>query len=283
MCRLLAYRGKQISLDQLVFQPRNSLIHQSYDAKELEEPLNGDGFGIGWFVPEIDEKPAVFVSTSPAWSNRNLRSIASKIKSPCVFAHVRAASVGDISEANCHPFQYENYLCMHNGSIGGFEKLKRPIRRELSDTVYNWLRGQTDSEHFFALFLERILKVKGTVTTKHMMAAMRDTVHAIQALKKKEKVKETCYLNVVITNGSTVVAARYISDKSEEPLSLYYSEGSQYVCEDGVCRMEKAKPDEHSVLIVSEKLTDFRQDWKKVPGNHVIAIHEDMSVSWEKI
>lgn len=87
----------------------------------------------------------------------------------------------------------------------------------------------------------------------------------------------------VITNGSTVVASRYISDKSEEPLSLYYSEGSQYVCEDGVCRMEKAKPDEHSVLIVSEKLTDFRQDWKKVPGNHVIAIHEDMSVSWGKI
>ena len=37
MCRLLAYTGVPIVVDQLVYQPRNSLIHQSYEAKELEE------------------------------------------------------------------------------------------------------------------------------------------------------------------------------------------------------------------------------------------------------
>src|SRR3954463_15117127 len=103
MCRLLAYKGVPITMDKLILEPKNSLIHQSFDAKEIEEPLNGDGFGVGWYVPELSIEPAVFVSTLPAWSNRNLKNLAKHIKAPCLFAHVRAASFGDTSEANCHP------------------------------------------------------------------------------------------------------------------------------------------------------------------------------------
>ncbi len=110
MCRLLAYRGASLVVDKLLYQPKNSLIHQSYDAQEIEEPLNGDGFGIGWYVPEIDPDPAVFVSVFPAWNNRNLRFLAPRIMTHCFFAHVRAASIGDISEANCHPFTYKKFL-----------------------------------------------------------------------------------------------------------------------------------------------------------------------------
>jgi glutamine amidotransferase len=47
MCRLLAYLGTPIIIDKLLYQPKNSLITQSFDSKEREEPLNGDGFGIG--------------------------------------------------------------------------------------------------------------------------------------------------------------------------------------------------------------------------------------------
>jgi len=284
MCRLIAYKGVPIAMDQLIFAPRNSLVHQSYNAKELEEPLNGDGFGVGWYMPEIDKVPGVFVSTSPAWSNRNLRNIAPKILSPVIFAHVRAASVGDISEANCHPFQFNQFLCMHNGGIGGFSQIKREIRHDLSDEVYNWLRGQTDSEHFFAIFLDRIIKKKGKHTAKDMVTAMRDTIKYVGSLKKKRKIKETTYLNVVITDGQTVVGTRFIeAADSEEPLSLYFSEGSRYVCEDGVCRMVDADPNEHAVMIVSEKLTDLRSDWKKVPANHMVVIHDTMKVSLEAV
>ena len=47
MCRLMAYKGTPIIADKLLYQPKNSLIRQSTNAKEIEEPLNGDGFGIG--------------------------------------------------------------------------------------------------------------------------------------------------------------------------------------------------------------------------------------------
>ncbi|MBL7864324.1 MAG: class II glutamine amidotransferase, partial [Cyclobacteriaceae bacterium] len=105
MCRLMAYRGTSIVIDNLLYKPKNSLINQSLAAKEIEEPLNGDGFGIGWYVPEVNNEPVTFVSVNPAWSNRNLRNLAPKVRTGCMIAHVRAASVGEVSESNCHPFQ----------------------------------------------------------------------------------------------------------------------------------------------------------------------------------
>ncbi len=92
MCRLMAYLGSPIIIDKLLYQPKNSLVNQSISAKEIEEPLNGDGFGIGWYAKEVNDEPVTFVSVNPAWSNRNLRNLAPKIRTDCFVAHVRAAS-----------------------------------------------------------------------------------------------------------------------------------------------------------------------------------------------
>ncbi len=58
MCRFVLYMGPPITLDQLTTQPEHSIIHQSYQARLREEPLNGDGFGISWYVPDISPEPA---------------------------------------------------------------------------------------------------------------------------------------------------------------------------------------------------------------------------------
>lgn len=65
MCRFIAYLGQPITLQHFVFEPENSLVTQSYDAKERKEPLNGDGFGIGFYVRELEASPAKFVSQHP--------------------------------------------------------------------------------------------------------------------------------------------------------------------------------------------------------------------------
>jgi len=38
MRRFLAYKGSPIDIDRLLYEPKNSLIKQSYKAKEMEEP-----------------------------------------------------------------------------------------------------------------------------------------------------------------------------------------------------------------------------------------------------
>ncbi|MFM7429388.1 MAG: hypothetical protein ACKO1F_05750 [Flammeovirgaceae bacterium] len=98
----MAYKGTLTIIDKLLYQPKNSLVNHSINAKEFEEPLNGKGFGVGWHVPELNYEPITFVSTNPAGSNRNLRNLAPKIKTDRMIALVRTASVGDVSESNCH-------------------------------------------------------------------------------------------------------------------------------------------------------------------------------------
>lgn len=279
MCRFLVYKGAPITLDKLLYQPKNSLIHQSFKAQERPEPLNGDGFGVGWYVQELDSEPAVFVSTTPAWNNRNLRYNASKVRSSCIFAHVRAASVGDVAEINCHPFHYKQFLFMHNGNIAGFQLVKRHLRNRLSDELYNWIQGQTDSEHFFTLFLNNLLKRETTISSRDAVEALEATIAELKEINAQYGIKEPSHLNVALTDGNWMVATRYVTDSALKPPTLYHSEGRCFDCVNGVCRMCQCDPAEQAVLIVSEKLTDVKEDWHLVPHNHFVIVSDNLAVA----
>ena len=277
MCRLMAYRGTPIIMDKLLYQPKNSLVNQSINAREIEEPLNGDGFGIGWYVPEVNYEPVTFVSVNPAWSNRNLRNLAPKMKTECMIAHVRAASVGEVSESNCHPFQYKNLLMAHNGGVEQFSRIKRDIRTPLSDEMYNWIKGQTDSEHIFAFLLNELFKNHKTIHPDAVVDSFEITFRKVKELMKKHSIDEPAYLNMAFTNGLFIVATRYCSDPKEEPLTLYHSEGSRYVVDDGITRLEAPEDDDQAVLVVSEKLTDDAH-WTMIPANHFVIVEQSLNV-----
>jgi len=277
MCRLLAYIGSPMVIDKLLYQPKNSLVNQSINAKEIEEPLNGDGFGIGWYVPDVNYEPVTFVSVNPAWSNRNLRNLAPKIRTECFVAHIRAASVGEVSESNCHPFQYKNMLMMHNGGVEEFSKIKRKLREPLSDEMYLWIKGQTDSEHIFASLLSYLFKNHITVSPETVMDAFEHTFVQLKKLMQENDIKEPAYLNMMVTNGLFFVGTRYCSDPAEEPLTLYHSEGSRYVVEDGVTHLQAPEDDDQAVLVVSEKLTDDAH-WTMIPKNHFIVVEKSLNV-----
>ena len=277
MCRFIAYIGKPIVMSTLVIEPSNSLVNQSTSAHETEEPLNGDGFGLGWYNNRLAETPALYTSVRPAWNDRNLIYLADKIRSNCIFAHVRAATEGVVNELNCHPFHYKKFLFMHNGSIGGFNSIKRYLRRDLSDEIYEWVKGQTDSEHFFAIFLNKLNTQNPEPIADNYAKLLQETVVHIEKIKKEHNITETSYINVALTDGEKLVALRYVSSSEEEPSTLYYSEGTKYVCVDGVCKMVVENPEEHSVLVVSEKLTDSRSDWKPIPRNFILLVKKDLS------
>jgi predicted glutamine amidotransferase len=281
MCRFLAYRGAPVILDELLFQPENSLIHQSFHALERRDPVNGDGFGVGWYAPEVHREPARFLSIRPAWNHRNLRSLAPRIRSGAVFAHVRAASEGTVIEPNCHPFRYRSFLMMHNGFIGDFRAVKRALRNRLSDETYGWIEGQTDSEHFFALFLDRLLEKKREGHDHHdVVDALRRAIGDLKAILAEAGSIEHFYLNLAVTNGKCIVASRYDTNVYVESPTLYHSEGGRYRCFDGVCRMTPAAdPAERAVLVVSEKLTPIESDWHVVPEEHFVVVTEDLDVS----
>lgn len=284
MCRFIAYIGNPLVLDEVLYKPKHSLITQSYHAHAREETLNGDGFGLGWYAQEISSIPAVFRSIQPAWNDLNLQYLAEKVRSNCFFAHVRTASHGDVSLDNCHPFHYNQYLYMHNGDIGNFGLIKRDMHNELSDELYNWIKGQTDSELFFALFLQHFLQkdVHFDMTTAAKVFAA--TIHKVEKLKKKYHGKEDTYISAVLTSGKNMLAIRYVSNPKQTAPSLYYASGSHYEYSEGTCHIRPALTNDiGAVLIVSEPLTSYHAEWHEIPNNHMLLVYDDLKTALMKI
>ena len=152
MCRWAAYSGDPVYLEDLILSPAHSLIEQSHHARQAKTPINGDGFGVAWYGDR--DEPGLYRDILPAWADRNLESLARQIRSGLFLAHVRASTIGETSRVNCHPFVMGNWSFMHNGQIGDFAVLRRPLELALDDTLYNARTGSTDSEILFLLALQ---------------------------------------------------------------------------------------------------------------------------------
>jgi predicted glutamine amidotransferase len=287
MCRFIAYAGAPLLMADLLYRPVNSLIMQSYHARERAEPLNGDGFGVGWYVPEIDPTPCVQRSVSPAWSNRNLQNLSTKTRTSLLFAHVRAASPGmAVNEANVHPFAYDRFTWMHNGAVASFHRIKRPLRDGLKDEFYNMIQGTTDSEHAFALFLDGLGVPFGEATPQDMRRALVATIARLNELTRDAAIDEPSYYNFAVTDGTAFVVSRYCSSSAVSGQSLHYSRGLRFEClPDGMCDMHTVATDAaaSAVIVASERLTDDSSDWTPVPDNHTVTVMPDLSVRLEKI
>ncbi len=282
MCRFICYKGNEVLLADLLYKPRNSLILQSYKARERKEPLNGDGFGVGWYTPAITPTPCVFTSLTPAWSNQNLRRLSEHIQSPCFFAHVRAASPRmRVADENCHPFQFGNYLFMHNGGIEHFSRIKRQLVQSLPDNLYHAIEGTTDSEHAFAVFLNLLGDTDREISTARMGNALVGTIERLEQWTLEAGIPGPSYYNFAVTDGQSIAAVRYVSDQRLEPISLYYSVGKKYASISGEGQLLEANQDEQAVIIASERLTERKSDWVRVAPNHVLTVTPALDVRVE--
>lgn len=290
MCRFTFYLGSKTPLSSLITEPEHSLIKQSFNAKERTEPLNGDGFGVGWYI-NGDLNPARFRETSPAWNNSNLFDLSRATYSGCVIAHVRAATQGNVSENNCHPFKFDNMLMAHNGTIKEFLKIRRKLLEILDDDLYNQIQGNTDSEHFFGLytkiFRELINKYNNKFTSQQKLEVMGQALH--QAILEINKISlvytdnNLIYLNCVITDGRQAVISRFATKHGTGHDSLYINQGQRYSCNHGVSSMEDDSNKEHQSVIISSEPLCNSGNWKEVPKDHVLLVDEDLSVKMQPI
>ena len=276
MCRFAIYMGPPITLDLLTTRPDYSLIHQSHKSRMRKEPLNGDGFGLSWYVPDISIQPAQYRSVRPAWNNVNLLHLARVSRSGVILAHVRAATAGfGVTESNCHPFAWGPFAFMHNGSVGDFQKLKRPLRRELTDEAYLGIHGTTDSEHLFAVFSDH-MKKQSERSAESMSSALTATFSDVCRLARDNGSQQRSLLNVAVTDGSSAVVSRYTTDQTNG-LSLYIRTGHEFIYRDGICQMLDGDDPNRTVIVASEPLTK-ETTWREIPRNHVVLISPDHKI-----
>ena len=269
--------GPELPLADLVTRPENSLINQSVRASERPEPLNGDGFGLAWYI-DGQSVPARFRSLTPAWSNANLDELARVTRSRCILAHVRAATSGnfEVSEANCHPFRRGRFLFMHNGHIPGFLRIRRALMERLSNDGFNAIRGTTDTEHVFALIADHLHDHEDDSSCALLAEALSRGIDEIHELIEAHAPGTHCYLNLVLSDGKHAVACRYSSDPDYID-SLYLNIGSAYLCDGNRCWMEPDSGEARALLVSSEPLNKGPR-WQPVPRNHMALIDHELNI-----
>jgi predicted glutamine amidotransferase len=256
MCRWMAYSGDPVLASDLLFRPEHSIIDQSLHAKLGGFTTNGDGFGIGWYGEGDGATPVVYKSTHPAWNDENLREVATQIRTPLLFAHVRASSGTPVQRGNCHPFRYGRWLWMHNGSLAGFHDVKHDLQMAVDASLYPEIEGSTDTETLFFLALTFGL-------ADDPPTAVARAVGFVEDVGRRHGVEYPVHMTVATTDGESIWVFRYSSEKATS--SLYYSAD--------VSQVRRLYPEldvldrlgDDTRFIVSEPLRDLPGMWNEVP------------------
>jgi glutamine amidotransferase len=257
----MAYSGRSVPLEDLLFLPEHNLIDQSLSAKSRETPTNGDGFGVGWYGRR--EQPGLYHTVRPAWNDFNLRDLAANIESPLFLAHVRATSAATIQETNCHPFRYGKWLFVHNGEIMEIAKLRRDLVMAVAPELYENILGSTDSEVMFHLALTFGLERDPPAALARMVGFIEDAARA-------RGVANPLRATVAATDGDTIYSFRYSSD-GDAP-SLYFSRSATDLLDVNPRIAERLG--DKARTIVSEPIGAFAQVWAEVPQASFLTVRD---------
>ena len=261
MCRWISYQGNPIPLEVLLVEPEYSLITQSMASRLGPNPTNGDGFGVGWFGRNND--PGVYRSIFPAWSDTNLNQLAHHIESPLFIAHIRRSTGTAVQQTNCHPFQHNNWIFVHNGLIRGFQKIRRDLVVAIDPKYFPEIRGNTDSELIFFLALTFGLE-------KEPIAAVEKAIGFIESLAYAQGEEHPIQMTLGFSDGQYLYAIRYSSEGDSR--TLFHS--------DDISALRKLYPsgtrvdlfEEKARAVVSEPLSELPGIWKPIPESTALTM-----------
>jgi glutamine amidotransferase len=179
MCRHLGWLGAPRSVASLVCDPPSGLLVQSYAPRRQKHGLmNADGWGVGFFDADT---PRRWRSAAPLWGDASFASVAPALRSGCVVAAVRSASIGmPIEPSASAPFSDGRWLLSHNGLV---DRSVLPLSSAAESTV--------DSALLAALIFERGLDRLG------------DTVAEVGADDPNAR------LNILAANGFHMLATTW--------------------------------------------------------------------------
>jgi len=301
MCRVLSYCGEPILLDNLLYKTDNSLIKQSYHPKFMPSMMyNLAGFGLAAWDDEFASanRPYTYRTEKLPFYDENLKAISTHIKPRCLLAHIRGVEYSDksvVSLQNVHPFLFDNtdIAFAHNGNLVGFNEMRFEMAQHMKPEFKKYIKGTTDTEWMYALFLSS-LPNKAIITIKDVFDGVLLLVDILRYIRKEHNIHYSSPLNFFISNGSFIVASRYVLDYGRYPSaqyssphmiyhSLWYTYGEKYAECEGSYKMKMGKK-RKSIIIASEPLTADATTWVEVPEYSFIgASKEDGDIRIESL
>lgn len=221
-----------------------------------------DGFGLGWYSDATHKWKTI---KSPK-QYKQIHSLTDKINeisvSNIIIGHIRRQSGNALpSMENTHPFTYRNQLFVHNGYLYGYEDKRDSLLREINREFHKCIKGETDTELMFYLFLTYKQKCEETIPTSMLydkqhevlLKATQMMIHYLNANYSKYNA------NIIYANKSHSIILRYSHSVNKDTIapSLYLN----------------GEPKNSQLLISSEPIMD---KYKLIPTNTLyIVFHNE--------
>lgn len=283
MCRVIAYLGEPLPVRNLLFDPDQGLVAQSYSPKMMNKFLNLGGFGMQAWDPASlrPDEPFTYRATTLPSYDRNLRSLAGKLAPSCLVAHVRGVTYGEeaiVADTNLHPFRFlgARVVLAHNGHLRQFARMRYALVEHVRPELAQCIEGTTDSEWIYAMVLSQLDDPWGVPETRELAEATAATLRTLRKVREAHGIDTSSPVNLCLSTGRAVVATRFSFDYGWYPpqdeflevdlpfVSLWYSIGGEYVEAEGGWEMTAAD-DPRSLIIASEPLTSDHSSWLEVP------------------
>ena len=191
MCRILAYVGDPLALDEPLFGADRALVRQAVDP-QLMSLLNLGGFGlVAWDgTSEEPERPFSYRTEHLPVYDRNLKALAEKVRATALLAHVRGV-VYDPAEVvgphNVHPFQFAgtSIAMAQNGDLYDFARMRYDLVEHITPELARRIEGTTDTEWLYALVLSQLDDPGGPVDAATAAGAIERALEIVREARAR--------------------------------------------------------------------------------------------------
>ena len=277
MCRLFLFTSRvSLKVQRSLVKAENALQTQS-----REHP---HGWGIAYYLTGESE-PHRTRSIESAHTDDRFERVSEFLTSNAVVAHVRKATVGDLSLENTHPFQYGDWIFCHNGTLFGFEELEAVIQQRVHPRFLPLIEGCTDSETLFYLVLTMLEELgvdldsppeRFPVGLNEKLSALlvwlRDICGATGADERE------AMMNFVLTNGRLVLANRFNGGLSFSTQKRRCADFDVCPIVDKVCFGPRRTGIRHTHVLIASDPTSADDIWEEIPNRGFLTVDTEYRI-----
>jgi predicted glutamine amidotransferase len=265
MALMFGFIGNRPDLGARVLESNRAVLSVRRDPAE---PL---GWGLGFY-----QSGEVLLRRRPIDDRDEIDLVeaAEDLRTDVMIGHVRRASIGAHRTENTHPFRYRMWLFAQTGTIGGFERLRERLLTSQPEFLRRNVRGETDSECFFYLFLSFLHDAghlnEAHVAPEHVAAALRASIALVDRLSAEEGFAENTG-DILVTNGEQLLAVHRDKTMGYRVWKGRY-DVEELLGEEGLRKARIPSIDSTHFGLIASDIEALPPDWTAVEGRAIVTL-----------
>lgn len=183
--------------------------HALYPYRHLLEVSEADS-PYGWGIAYYDQQEVLAKRRPRHIGPLSFYKRVRDIRGNAIVGHVRKLRVGRTIPENTQPYRFRMWTCAHRGYIARFDQIRPWILNSIPNFLRRNIKGETDSEHLFHLFLA-FLYDEGMLDAHDLPAeavakAMRNTFRTAERFVNDAGGGDS-QVNMLVTNGRIMLVS----------------------------------------------------------------------------